>query len=119
MLDLTRLFRSDKNAVDFSAGDEIIKTGEISQEMYVLLDGQVDIIAEGKILETVNPGGMFGEMALIDASPRSADAVARCDGRLVPVDQKQFQFLVQQHPYFALHVMRVLAERLRRITPGS
>jgi CRP-like cAMP-binding protein len=119
VLDLTRLFRSDKNAADYAAGDTIIEVGDVSLEMYVVLEGQVDIIAHDKVLETVNPGGMFGELALIDASPRSASAVARSDCRLVPVDQKRFQFLVQQHPYFSLHVMRVLAERLRRTTDSA
>ena len=119
MLDLTRLFRTDKNATEYSAGDTIIKVGDVSLEMFIVLEGQIDIIAHDKVLETVNPGGMFGELALIDASPRSASAVARSNCRIVPVDQKRFQFLVQQHPYFSLHVMRVLAERLRRTTESA
>jgi CRP-like cAMP-binding protein len=52
-------------------------------------------------------------MALIDGSPRSANALARSDVTLIPVNEKQFVFLVGQLPYFALGVMRVLAERLR------
>lgn len=53
-------------------------------------------------------------MALIDASTRSATAVARSDRELIPVDEKPFTFLVQQTPFFAIHVMRVLADRLRQ-----
>jgi len=53
-------------------------------------------------------------MALIDASPRSATVVAVTDVKLVPVGEKQFLFLVSRTPYFALNVMRVLAQRLRR-----
>jgi CRP-like cAMP-binding protein len=116
VLDLTRLFRSDENAKDYAAGEVVFEIGDFAQEMYVVLQGQVDIVAHDKVLETVNPGGMFGEMALIDSSPRSAGAVARSDCRLVPVDQRRFQYMVQQTPYFSLHVMRVLAERLRRTT---
>lgn len=116
MLDLTRLFKRDENAIEFAAGDTIFEVGELSQEMYVVVDGQVDIVLENKILETVNEGNIFGELALIDASPRSASAFARSDCKLVPIDQRRFQFLVQQTPYFAVHVMRVLAERLRRET---
>jgi len=55
-----------------------------------------------------------GEMALIDSSARSATAVARTDCELIPVDDKRFMFLVQQTPFFAIHVMRVLADRLRK-----
>jgi CRP/FNR family cyclic AMP-dependent transcriptional regulator len=56
---------------------------------------------------------MFGEMALVDSAPRSADAVAVTDVTLVPISEKQFLFLVSQTPFFALKVMRVLARRLR------
>ena len=119
MLDLTRLFGRDKNAVNYEAGKSIFDTGDLEQVMYVVVDGQVDIVLGDKVLETINPGGLFGEMALIDASPRSAGAVARSDCKIVPVDQRRFQFLIQQTPYFALHVMRILAERLRRQTSAD
>ena len=56
---------------------------------------------------------IFGEMALIDNEPRSATAVAITDVELVPISEKQFLFLVSQTPYFALKVMRILAQRLR------
>ena len=56
---------------------------------------------------------IFGEMALIDNEPRSATAVAITDVELVPISEKQFLFLVTQTPYFALKVMRILAQRLR------
>jgi CRP-like cAMP-binding protein len=54
-------------------------------------------------------------MALIESRPRSATAVARTDWKLVAVSEKRFAFLVQQTPHFALQVMRVMADRLRRI----
>ena len=57
---------------------------------------------------------IFGEMALIDNEPRSATAVAITDVELVPISEKQFLFLVSQTPYFALKVMRILAQRLRK-----
>ena len=52
-------------------------------------------------------------MALIDASPRSATVVAETDVVVAPITEKQYLFLVRHTPYFALKVMRVLAERLR------
>jgi CRP-like cAMP-binding protein len=54
-------------------------------------------------------------MAMVDGQPRTASAVARTDCRLVPIDQKRFQFLIQETPYFAIEVMRLLVERLRRV----
>jgi CRP/FNR family transcriptional regulator, cyclic AMP receptor protein len=55
-------------------------------------------------------------MALIDAAPRSATAVAATDVKLVPVGEKQFLFMISHTPYFALNVMRILARRLRATT---
>jgi CRP/FNR family transcriptional regulator, cyclic AMP receptor protein len=67
------------------------------------------------VLDVAGPGDIVGEMALIDAKSRSATAQAKSDCRLAPVDERRFLFLVHEHPLFALHVMRVLADRLRRM----
>jgi CRP-like cAMP-binding protein len=81
--------------------------------MYVVRSGEVAIRVGGRTVETVAAGGIVGEMALLDNAPRSAAAVAvnRCE--VVAIDQKQFLFLVQQTPFFALEVMRIMASRLR------
>ena len=76
-------------------------------------EGNLNIRVGSKTLNTLNPGEMFGEMALIGDEPRSATAVAVTDSKLLPVDEERFLFLVEQTPYFALYVMRVLADRLR------
>jgi CRP-like cAMP-binding protein len=83
--------------------------------MYVILEGEVELRIGGRVVETLGPGEPFGEMALIDHAPRIATATAKSDCRLVAVPEKRFLFLVQQTPYFALHVMRVMAERLRKM----
>ncbi|HXQ21148.1 MAG TPA: cyclic nucleotide-binding domain-containing protein, partial [Candidatus Acidoferrales bacterium] len=67
------------------------------------------------VVETMGPGGILGEMALIDQNPRSATAVAKTDCTLVPVNEARFKFLVKQVPAFSLEVMRVMASRLRKM----
>ena len=67
-----------------------------------------------KIVIAIGAGGVFGEMALIESGVRSAKAVARTDCALVPIDERRFSFLFQQTPQFALQVMKIMAERLRR-----
>ena len=69
----------------------------------------------GNVVEEVGPGSVFGEMALIERAPRVATARAVTSCRMVRVDERRFRFLVQQHPLFALPIMRVMASRLRRM----
>jgi len=109
---LTR-FASDQRP--FSAGQTIFSEGQAGDVMYIVKEGEVDIVVHGKTVETIRSGDIVGEMALIDRHPRSASAVARTDCQLVPIDEKRFTFLVQQTPYFALEVMRVMARRLRQM----
>jgi CRP/FNR family cyclic AMP-dependent transcriptional regulator len=97
----------------FQRGETIFREGDTADCLYVLKEGEVDITLGNRLLKPLTPGEIFGEMALIDGSPRSATALARTDVTLIPVNEKQFVFLVGQLPYFALGVMRVLAERLR------
>jgi CRP-like cAMP-binding protein len=62
----------------------------------------------------VHTGGIFGEMALIDHRERSADVIAKTDVRVAAIDQKRFLYLVRNHPFFAIEVMKVMTDRLRR-----
>jgi CRP/FNR family cyclic AMP-dependent transcriptional regulator len=107
------LFRHSET-VDFSAGQTIFEAEEVGTTMYVISEGEVELRIGSNILETAGPGLIFGEMALVDQSPRSAAAVAKTNCKLVPVDQRRFEFLVQQTPFFSLQVMRIMADRLRR-----
>jgi CRP/FNR family cyclic AMP-dependent transcriptional regulator len=111
----TNLFDHAGDAKAVAAGTTIFQTGDPRDGMYAVVEGQVDIFVNGKLVETVERGGIFGEMALIDRENRTATAVTRTDSKIVTVDERRFLFLVQQTPNFALHVMRVLSDRLRRM----
>jgi len=115
-----------EDAIDFGflAGPEVpvwsLKTGEIifnegdpATELYVIRSGRVAIQRGNRLLDTLEPSSIFGEMALIDGAPRSATAIAATDATIVPISEKRFVLLVSKTPYFALNVMRVLAGRLR------
>ena len=97
----------------FKVGETIFKEGDRATELYVIQSGRVGIHLGNRSLGTLESNELFGEMALVDSAPRSADAVAVTDVTLVPISEKQFLFLVSQTPFFALKVMRVLARRLR------
>jgi len=104
---------SNIEAQFFKAGSTIFREGDEANELFVIKSGQVRIQIGNRTVTELAEDNIFGEMALIDSEPRSATAVAFTDVEVVPVSEKQFLFLVSQTPYFALKVMRVLAQRLR------
>ena len=109
------LFRQETGSVQLAPGDSLFREGEKGEKMYVLLEGEMEILLGDFVLETIGPGALIGEMALIDESPRTASAVAKSPCRLAEIDRRRFHFLVQQTPHFATHVMKTLADRLRRM----
>jgi CRP/FNR family transcriptional regulator, cyclic AMP receptor protein len=104
---------SDIGGRSIKAGGVIFREGDEANELFVIKSGQVRIQIGNRTITELGQDSIFGETALIDSEPRSATAVAITDVELVPVSEKQFLFLVSQTPYFALKVMRVLAQRLR------
>ena len=109
------LFRQETDTLHLAPGDFLFREGDKGEKMYVLLEGEIDICLGDFVLETVGPGALIGEMALIDNSPRTANAVAKAACRLAEIDRRRFHFLVQQTPHFATHVMKTLADRLRHM----
>lgn len=112
----TKIFIFDKESrtINFSAGETIFKEGDPAQVLYVIQDGEVEIMLAPHHTDVLGPGDIFGEMSLMSHEARSATAVAKTDVRLVAVDEKRFSFMVQETPNFAITVMRVMASRLRR-----
>jgi CRP-like cAMP-binding protein len=110
------LLRREPDVRSFRAGESIFDEGQTGDCMFVVLSGSVEIRKGDRVLERLEKDGVFGEMALIDHSPRSASAIAVSDCSVAALPEKRFTFLVQQTPYFALEVMHLLADRLRRNT---
>lgn len=109
------LFRNAPDVIAVAAGDYIFRAGETAKVMYLIIEGEVDLMLGGTVVETAGESAFIGEMALIDDEPRSASARARSDCRVFPIDETRFQSLVQETPFFALQVMKVLARRLRKM----
>lgn len=107
------LFRNAKETRKVDAGAVIFDEGDEGTEMFGIIDGEVELRAKGGVLRRLGPQDVFGEMALIDDSPRSLTAVAISDTTLATIDRHRFLFLVQETPTFALNVMSVMAEHLR------
>jgi CRP/FNR family cyclic AMP-dependent transcriptional regulator len=112
-IDFRILDRPEVPVRKVAAGETIIVEGGVAQEMFLLRKGRAEIRVKDQPVEEVGPGGIFGEMALIDQSPRSATVVAVEDAEIIPINERLFVILVQDAPYFALDVMRTLVERIR------
>jgi CRP-like cAMP-binding protein len=82
-------------------------------KMYLLLDGEVSLVARNKVIGKVGKGEIFGEMASISEMPRSATAVANLPCRLIALDDGQFQSALRKKPEFALMLMSVMIRRMR------
>lgn len=105
----------------FARGETIFLRGEPGDALYVILDGEVKIVLVGSdgqesILVVFGPGDFFGEMALFDAKPRSADAVAVSDTTTCVLHRDVFEQFVREHPEVAFPIFRALTARLRRTT---
>ena len=111
--DFLALFRHETAATTLIPGQLLFAKGQPGQQMFIVKSGELQIGEGNIVFETVKAGGILGEMAMVDDSPRSASvrAVTACE--LIPVDKRRFVTMLQQTPFFAIRVMRVLARRLR------
>jgi CRP/FNR family transcriptional regulator, cyclic AMP receptor protein len=98
----------------FAAGERIFLEEDAGDAMYVVRSGAVDVISFGNVLDRIGAGGVFGEMALIDDAPRAAAALASEPTEVVVIDKPTFLALIAEEPEFALQIMKLMAERVRR-----
>ena len=103
---------------DYRASEAVFEENGAGTEMYIVHSGSIRLFTRGEkgeevTLATVGEGGFFGEMTLIDYSPRSATAVAEQDSRLIVLDRPRFLYMIQQQPAFAFTIMSVLCRRIR------
>jgi len=113
--DFSTLLRHGVKFRRFDAGERIFLEHDLGDVLYVVHTGRVEVLTFGSLLESVGPNGIFGEMALIDECPRAAAALASEPTEVAVVDRATFLKLIGEEPQFALRVMRVLTERIRRI----
>jgi CRP-like cAMP-binding protein len=99
--------------VEVPKGAVLTKEGTTGREAFVVADGTAKIAINGRRIATTGPGGIIGEMALLDQGPRSATATAETPMKLYVLDARSFTTLLDQVPPVARKVLRTLAQRLR------
>jgi serine/threonine protein phosphatase PrpC len=104
--------------VEVKNGEEIIKDGDKGEELFIILNGTVDVHKGDTQIVTLKDGDHFGEMALIDKAPRSADVTASSDGKLLMISRNYFFEIIRKESVLASKLLwsflQVLSDRLRK-----
>jgi len=110
--DLGRALGSDAH-LSYESGATIVREGQVGVLMYVVLKGRVAIRVGGNLVENVGPGELFGEMALVDRTPRLASAVAESNCKLLAINRNAFLNLVKHSRRFAASLLAAVSARAR------
>jgi CRP-like cAMP-binding protein len=109
-----KILQTNGETKAFKSGEIIFSQGEPAQLMYGIVTGNVNILVDDTVVETLESGDVFGIGALVHRDHRrSSTAMAQTDTQLVSLDHQHFLFAVQQSPIFALEVMKSYSDRLR------
>ncbi len=109
------LFNAEADPRICAPGEVIFREFDMGAEMYVVLEGEIELAIGPTVVETLGPGEPFGEMALIDQAPRTGTAIAKTACKLAVIPERRFLFMVQTTPHFAVQIMKVMADRLRKM----
>jgi CRP-like cAMP-binding protein len=109
------IFQKKSDKKSFSAGQVIFEEGQLGDEMYGILEGEVDILVNGKIVETIETGEVFDVGVLVGVKNRTYTAIAKVNSKLIFLDEREFLFAVQETPMFAVEVMKSYSKRLSRL----
>ncbi|MDM9384902.1 cyclic nucleotide-binding domain-containing protein [Chlorogloeopsis sp. ULAP01] len=110
-----RIFQNQPE-LRFSPGQVIFEQGQEGELMYGILMGEVELRVDGKVVEIIKAGDVFGEGALVHPTRnRASTAIAKTNCIIASMNKDRFLFAVQETPMFALQVMQSFSDRLRRI----
>ncbi len=112
--DCSMLIRRGIPLKRFDAGERIFLEHDVGDAMYVVRSGAVDIITFGRVLEHVQAGCIFGELALMNDAPRTAAALASQPTEVLVIDKPAFLALTADEPEFTLAVMEIMSRRMRK-----
>jgi CRP-like cAMP-binding protein len=106
-----------KESETYTAGELIFRQGDLGTEMYIIQDGQVEIVkhiaGESHVLSRLDKGDFFGEMAILENVARSADAIAASDVKVLAINGSRFDEMLRKNPEVAVRIIRKYSQRLR------
>lgn len=109
------IFKHAPNAMSVPPGHVLFREGDEAGTMYAVVSGELSVLVKGVEVEIVGEGGIVGEMGLINKQSRTATVVAKTASSVVAVGEQDFLRHVHNTPFFALQVLRITAERLRKV----
>ncbi len=110
------IFQKSSSPLTYVAGQTIFQEGETGSVMYGIIEGEVDLIVDGKVVETITTGDVFGEGALVQPEhDRASTAIAKTDCIIASLDRERFLFAIENTPMFAIDVLRSYSNRARRL----
>lgn len=114
-MDQRELLSTCSDRLQLASRNILFSEGEAADVIYLLVEGRIELLVSGRAVESLGPGAFLGELALIEPDqPRPYSARALTDCELVRIDEARFEQLVAKQPHFAVELMRIMAERLRR-----
>src|SRR3954451_17386589 len=99
--------------IDLGQGKELTRLGESGREFFVLLEGEADVTQDGRSINTLGPGDFFGEIALVEDTPRTATVTATTPVRVLVITDRAFKKLLGEQPELQRKVLVALAERVK------
>ena len=100
-------------------GEDIVTEGEVGDCMFIIQHGTADVIrneeGEATVVDTMESGELFGEMAIVENTVRSSTVRARGEVRAITIDRKTFMRRIQEDPSLAISVLEVLCHRVRNL----
>jgi len=112
--ELNRL-AGDTDELTFGPGEAVVREGDLGETMFVVLEGEGKVVRSGKKVGTVLPGDFFGELAAIDAQPRSASVVAVTPLRVLRLFRRHLLALLKDEPQITLKLLDGIVRRVRQI----
>lgn len=109
------MLRNWKDVDEFPADTVIFQEGHPVDFLYIIMSGQIDLTLRGESLGKEEVGGIIGEMAILQSESRSTTAISTTDVKLARLSRKQINEMMSDSTEFSIHIMAVLANRLRAV----
>ncbi len=110
------IFQKTPSPQTFLAGEVIFKEGQPGNIVYGIIEGEVDLLAKGQVVETIKRGDVFGQGALVQSEgTRASTAIAKTDCLIAWLDRQHFLFAIEHTPMFAVDLLKSFSTRTRSL----